>query len=104
VPAPAAIDGLSFTALKALALQLLNRVTEQERLIAELRDENARLKGLSGRPWIIPSGMEPPSEPKPPDKGGKRRRRGKITPRVAVENRVIKAQVPSARMRCVGCM
>lgn len=94
MPAPADIDGLSFVALKALVLQLLDRTAEQERLIAELRDENARLKGLNGRPRIKPSGMEPASEPRPPSKRGKRRRRGKITPRVAIEDRVIKAQVP----------
>jgi hypothetical protein len=70
------------------------KVAEQERLIAELREENARLKGLNGRPRIKPSGMEPASEPKPPGKRGKRRRRGKITPRVAILDRVIKAQVP----------
>ena len=43
MPAPADIDGLSFATLKALVLPLLSKVTEQERLIAELRDENARL-------------------------------------------------------------
>jgi hypothetical protein len=37
VPAPTDIDGLSLAALKALVLQLLNRVAVQERLIAELR-------------------------------------------------------------------
>ena len=68
VSAPADIDGLSFAALKALVLQLLTRVAEQDRLIAELRDENARLKGLNGRPRIKPSGMEPTSDPKPPGK------------------------------------
>jgi hypothetical protein len=75
-------------------VQLLSRVAERERLIAELRDENARLKGLNGRPRIKPSGMEPAGEPKPRGERRKRGRRGKITPRVAVEDRVIKAQVP----------
>jgi len=41
VPVPADIDGLSLSALKALVAQLLSRVTEQDRLIAQLRDENA---------------------------------------------------------------
>ncbi len=94
VPTPSDIDGLSFAALKALVVQLLNRVAEQERLIAELRDENARLKGLNGRPRIKPSGMEPASELKPLGKRGKRCRRDKITPHVAIEDRVIEAQVP----------
>jgi hypothetical protein len=51
------IDGLSLEALKALVVQLLSKVTDQERVIAELREENARLKGLNGRPRIKPSGM-----------------------------------------------
>jgi hypothetical protein len=91
-----------FAALKALVLQLLSRVAEQDRLIAELRDENARLKDPNRRLRIKPSGMEPASEPKPPGERGKRRRRGKITPRVAVEDRVIKAQVPPGP-RFKGC-
>ena len=48
VTAPAEIDDLSLEALKALVVQLLSKVAEQERLIAELREENARLKGLNG--------------------------------------------------------
>jgi hypothetical protein len=95
VTAPADIDGLSLEALKALVVQLLSKVAEQERVIAELREENARLKGLNGRPRIKPSGMEDASQPKRPGKRGKRRRRGKIVPRVAIEDRVIKAQVPA---------
>ena len=94
VTVPADIDGLSLEALKALVVQLLSKVAEQERLIAELREENARLKGLNGRPRIKPSGMEDASEPKRSAKRGKHRRRGKIVPRVAIEDRVIKAQVP----------
>ena len=95
MPTPADIDGLSFEALKALVIQLLGKVAEQERLIAELREEIARLKGLNGRPRIRPSGMESAREPPPPGKRGKRRRRGKIVPRVVVQDRVIKAQVPA---------
>jgi len=94
VTARADIDGLSFEALKALVVQLLSQAAEQERLIAELREENARLKGLTGRPRIKPSGMEDASERKLPGKRGTRRQRGKIVPRVAIEDRVIKAQVP----------
>jgi hypothetical protein len=94
VPTPADIDGLSLEVLKALVIQLLGKVAEQERLIAALREEIARLKGLNGRPRIGPSGMENAHEPTPPPgKRGKRRRRGKIVPRVAIQDRVIKAQV-----------
>ena len=92
--APADIDGLSLEALKVLVVQLLIKVADQERAIAELREENARLKGLSGRPRIKPSGMDNASEAKRPGKLARRRRRGKIVPRVAVEDRMIKAQVP----------
>jgi hypothetical protein len=69
-------------------------VAEQERLLAELREEIARLKGLNGRPRIRPSGIEDASAPKRRSKQGNHRRRGKIVPRVADEDRVIKAQVP----------
>jgi len=94
VTAPADIDGLSLEALKALVVQLLSKAADQERLIAELRDENARLKGLNGRPRIKPSGMEDASLPKRSSQRVKHRRRGKIVPRVAIEDRVIEAQVP----------
>ena len=80
---PADIDGLSLEALKALVVHLLSKSAEQDRLIAELREENARLKGLNGRPGIKPSGMENASELKRPGKRCKRPRRGKIAPRVA---------------------
>ena len=47
---------LSLGALKALVVQLLSKVADQVRLIAELREENGRLKGLNGRPRTKPSG------------------------------------------------
>jgi hypothetical protein len=94
VTTPTDLADLSVAALRALVLQLLSKVTEQERLIGELRDEIARLKGLNGRPRIKPSGMEPGSAPQPSGKRSKRRRRGKIVPRVAILDRVIKAEVP----------
>ena len=94
VTAPADIGGLSLEALKSLVVQPLSKVGDQERVIADLREENARLKGLNGRPRIKPSGMENASEPKQPGKRGKRRRRGKIVPQVAIKDRVIQAQVP----------
>ena len=91
---PPDIDGLSPSEQKQLVLALLEENAEQKRVIAELREEVARLKGLKGRPPIKPSGMEKETSPK----GGKRDRhrgRGKATPRVSVEDEILKADVPA---------
>jgi Transposase IS66 family len=89
---PDDLDALSPTELKALVVRLLGKVAGLEQTVAAQREEIARLKGLKGRPALKPSGMEKASEPKPPSppKG----RRGPVTPRVAVEDRILAAAVP----------
>jgi hypothetical protein len=90
---PADPDTLSLAELKVLVGALLGKVAELERTVAAQREEIARLKGLKGRPVVKPSGMEQATEPKPP-RGAQGRGRGKVEPRVAVEERVLPATVP----------
>jgi Transposase IS66 family len=82
--------------LRRLLIEALGKVAGLTAENAALREEIARLKGLKGRPSIKPSGMEQASEPKPPTGGGKRRGRGgKQMRRVAIEDRVLTAEVPA---------
>jgi hypothetical protein len=80
--------------LEAEVAALRGAMAELKQLVVALREEIARLKGLKGRPVIKPSGMENATEPKHPGRRGKRRGRGKVTPRVAVETKVIRVAVP----------
>jgi len=93
VVAPQEIDGLSSAELKQLIEKLLAENAEQSRMIGELREEVARLKGLKGRPRLRPSGMEAGTAPRPTNQWTGRR--GKVTPRVSVEEQILKADVPA---------
>jgi hypothetical protein len=95
VSPPDNIDGLSSAQLKELVATLFAKLTELERTVAALREENARLKGLKGRPDIKPSGMDRATEPSKSARREKRMGRGKVRPRVSIDDRLLKAPAPA---------
>ena len=101
VPEKIPLSELSRGDLEALTECLLAENAALRQAVAELRAEIAKLKGVTGRPTIRPSGMEPKTEPKPTDKTGTRQRKtGQL---VIDEERVIKVDVP-AGSRVRGCL
>lgn len=94
VPPPSALSELSRPELEALLVELFGEVAALKQIVAEQREEIARLKGLKGRPNIKPSGMDKGTTPRKPVKDEKRRGRGKVTPRVTVEEKVLETEIP----------
>ncbi len=85
---------LSRAELEALLVELFREVAVLKQLVAEQREEIARLKGLKGPPSIKPSGMDKATEPAKPDRQAGRARRGKVRPRVSIEDHVLAAVAP----------
>jgi hypothetical protein len=107
MPLPENIDGLSPAELKLLVVKLLEEVADLRRTVAALRDENAQLKGITGRPKIKPnikpSGMEQATNPKPPGTSSERRRRGSTRAKLTIhEERKIRLGAPPPGSRFKG--
>jgi len=98
VPPLPTLPALTRAELEALLLEVYGNASTLEQAVAALREENARLKGLKGcpniKPNIKPSGMDKGTAPAKPAKDEKRPGRGKVTPRVKVEDEVICVEVP----------
>lgn len=95
---PCDIEDLSLEDLKRLVLELLGKVADLERTVADQRAEIARLKGLKGPPDIRPSGMDKKAQSRAQAKAGRaanKARRGAKKARVSIdERRVIEAEAP----------
>jgi Transposase IS66 family len=101
VPSLPALSALSRPELEALLVELFGEVATLRqtvatltRTVAEQREEITRLKGLKGRPDIKPSGMDKGTAPAKLTKNEKRPGRGKVMPRVGIEEKVINAEIP----------
>jgi hypothetical protein len=86
-----------------LVVKLLEEVADLRRTVAALRDENAQLKGITGRPKIKPNikpnGMEQATNSKPPGTSSERRRRGSTRAKLTIhKERKIKAGSTTARL------
>jgi hypothetical protein len=69
-PPPATVSALNRAELELLRPEPFGEVTSLKQTVAELREENARLKGLNGRPNVKPSGMDQGTTPPKPQNQG----------------------------------
>src|SRR5690348_11914509 len=94
---PGNLDELSHTELKNLVVTLFEQLAEQQRTIAALRDEIARLKGGPRRPNLKPSGMEKATEPKPDKPAGEGHgKRGSTKSKLGIhEEKTVKVDAPA---------
>ena len=95
MPPLSSLSGLSRAELEVLLVKLFGEIAALKQIVSEQREEIARLKGLKGRPTLKPSGMDKGTEPPKPAKQENRRFRGKVTPKVSIEDQVVKAAVPA---------
>ena len=86
---PLSLSDLSRSELESLLVDLLSEVAGLKQLVAEHRDEIARLKGEQPRPAFKPSGMEKGTDLPKPLAGKTPRRCGKVQPMVAVEDSIV---------------
>jgi hypothetical protein len=98
VPPLPTLPTLTRPELEALLVETYGKAATLEQTVGELREEIARLKRLKGRPNIKPnvkpSGMDKGTAPAKPGKDKKRPARGKVTPRVKIEDEVIRVEIP----------
>src|SRR4051794_24844871 len=78
-----------------LVIQFLGEVAVLQQTVAAQQAEIARLKGLKGPPSIKPSGMEQATSPTGSKPVGGKQRRGKVRPRVNIEDRVLRVTAPA---------
>jgi Transposase IS66 family len=94
MPPSSELDSLSVVQLKDLVVALLSEVAALKQTVLAQREEIARLKGLKGPLVIKPSGMEQATLPGPKSAPGKPHR-GKVRPRVSIEDRVLSIAAPA---------
>ena len=91
------IDGLEAEAVRALVLELVERLSALQAENAALREEIARLKGLNGRPRLKPSAMSEKANTRQKAKQGRKQaKRSRGAKRLAIdEDRVIAMPHPA---------